>query len=784
MGYAAVKLAWSNIRKRKSATITLMALIVLAVMLLYIGLSVSLKLGSFQEEKIEELHAPDLVAYYKDSSNTQAYRNLVKEYPDTDHWEDEDALLVPERKLEYGDSRVLAGLLILNAQTPRSLSPLALAEQGDDLPSPAGNRVYLPYIFHLSGGYEVGDSFRFSDEKESLSFQIGGFFEEALLGTFTGGALKVFADDSAFSQLKRELGQDAAYRFLSVSLTDPVLSVNQLNQLLMEQLAAAGVSGSYVVMDAASAVEGNRFLIDMLAAILVVFSLLMVLIALIVIRFQILVQIEDYMVHIGVLKANGYTSRQIRGAISLQFFLAGFAAGLPGLAVSQAVMPLAGNLISSSLGLLWPSSFDPASALLSLASVVALVLLVTMLSSRRIRAITPVHALQNGLQAHNFKRNPLPLANSRLPLQLAMGLKALCRQTKQNVMLAVIVAGLTFSSIFCVILNYNMSRDNREVINLVGVERSSVRLTLKQGEIPAGRFAELEGMAGVQKISVLDDLSATVSDNTVLLQVSEDFGKLETQTVYRGRHPQYDNEISLSGVVAKREGKSVGDEMPVTVNGVTLNYLITGLSQQIAQLGMVASMTEEGYHRLVPEYSLHSINIYLDDSMEPAVFTQQVEARYPGEWDILNVEEWLEGTLSTFSGAVSSITWTITAVTMLVVSLILYLVIKTLILRRRREFGILKGLGFTSRHLMTQVALSLLPVIVLGVAAGCVLGYFYSDSLFVLLLSSLGIYNVHFSFNPLQALLLCLTLVAMSYGVSMLVSRRIRKISVYSLISD
>jgi len=781
MGTVIRRLAWSNIRKRKSATTTLFILIAMTVLFLNIGLTVSLKLGTFQEQKMAELHAPDLLSYYSDSGHVEDFQAVVDHYPATDYWEDEQALLLPESKIRYGDSEMLAGFLFLNAETPRQFSPLP---ESVTLPQPdAQDYVYLPLMFHLSGGYEVGEVFTFADGDQDLSFYIAGFFEEPLIGTFNNGAVKVFAGASAYAALEKALGQAAQYHFLSVSLKDSG-EAEKLNQVLTEQIAAWDIGENYVVMDAQSGMFGNRFFINLIAAILVVFSLLLVLIALIVIRFQLMEQIEDYIVNIGILKANGYTSGQIRGAILLQFLLVSFAAGLAGLGVSGVLMPLAGNMISASMGLLWPNAFDIAGALFSLLAVVMLVLAVAGLASRHISAITPVNALQAGLQSHNFKPNRIPLSSSRLGLQPALGLKVLLRQTKQNVMLLVIVAGLTFSSVFCAIMNFNMSGDNSEIINLVGLERSTASLTSNQQGISAQQYKELAAMEGVRKLTMLDQMSATIQDYAVLMKVSDDFSQLETKTVFRGREPVYDNEISLSGIIASRTGTSIGEEVAVTVNGVTESYLITGLSQQISQLGMVASMTDEGFSRLMPDYMRRSVNVYLDKAVEPDAFARQVEERFPGQLHFLNIEKWLKGTLSTFTSAISAITWIITAVTMVVVSLILYLVIKTLILKRKREFGILKGMGFTSLQLMTQIVFSLLPVIIAGVLAGSVLGYFYSDELFVLLLSSLGIYNVEFTVNLPQVLILCLAIVAVAYGVSMLVSLRIRRISVYGLISE
>lgn len=226
--------------------------------------------------------------------------------------------------------------------------------------------------------------------------------------------------------------------------------------------------------------EGNRVFVNILAAILIVFALIMVVISLIVIRFQIFGNIEDNLTNIGVLKANGYTSRQIISSFLLQFVSVSIMASIPGSLISVLVMPLVGNMISSSVGLLWPTTFELLSALLSLLIVTVLILLVAYLSSRKIRRITPIAALQSGLLTHNFKKNHFPLASTSLNLQFALSLKSLFRQTKQNFMIVLIVAGLTFSSIFCSILNFNFKGDTSAVLDLVGLERTNLQLDLKK----------------------------------------------------------------------------------------------------------------------------------------------------------------------------------------------------------------------------------------------------------------------------------------------------------------
>ncbi|WP_405174627.1 ABC transporter permease [Paenibacillus sp. FSL H8-0261] len=774
------KLAWSNIRKRKSATITLFVLIMIAALLLNIGLTVSLKLNSFQQEKISKLNTPDITAYFPLNENVKNYESLVDSYPYTETWENEAALLLPDVKINYGGNNTAIAFLILNKDSQRSMG---LFNTTSRLEPADQNTIYLPYIFHGGSGYNLGDTISFEYDNNKFTYTIGGFTEEPLFGTLTNGALKIFLNDEGYKQLEERLGKEVLFNFLSVQLNERAKEV-KLEQKLSEQIFGSGNTSSFLVMRTDVGLEGNRVFVNILAAILIVFALIMVVISLIVIRFQIFGNIEDNLTNIGVLKANGYTSRQIISSFLLQFVSVSIMASIPGSLISVLVMPLVGNMISSSVGLLWPTTFELLSALLSLLIVTVLILLVAYLSSRKIRRITPIAALQSGLLTHNFKKNHFQLASTSLNLQFALSLKSLFRQTKQNFMIVLIVAGLTFSSIFCSILNFNFKGDTSAVLDLVGLERTNLQLDLKKADHDPKIFAEVEAMSEVQKISILEGRVASIDDSSFMIRVSDDYAKLETQTVYKGRQPIFDNEIAISGVIAKMKNKSIGDEIPVTFNGVTQNYLVTGLSQQINQLGMVATITEDGMRKLQPNYSVQSINVYLKEGEDLQVFIQKLEERLPGQWNVTNILDMLESTLSTFTSAVSSMTAVITAVTIIVVSLILYLVIKTLIMKRKREFGILKGIGYTTFNLMTQITFSLFPVIVVGVLLGSLAGYFFSDSAFVLLLSSLGIYNVQLAVSLPQVLLLCAVILVVAYVVSMLVARRIRKVSVYDLIMD
>ena len=79
-----------------------------------------------------------------------------------------------------------------------------------------------------------------------------------------------------------------------------------------------------------------------------------------------------------------------------------------------------------------------------------------------------------------------------------------------------------------------------------------------------------------------------------------------------------------------------------------------------------------------------------------------------------------------YIAAVYAIMLMVLIITVIVVVMILYLVIKTMIIKRKKEFGVMKAIGYSTIQLMNQISISFLPVIITGVAIGGVLRVFYS----------------------------------------------------------
>ena len=122
-------------------------------------------------------------------------------------------------------------------------------------------------------------------------------------------------------------------------------------------------------------------------------------------------------------------------------------------------------------------------------------------------------------------------------------------------------------------------------------------------------------------------------------------------------------------------------------------------------------------------------------------------------------------------------------VSALVILLVLYLLVKSLIFNKRKDFGIFKAIGYESNDLVIQTALSFMPSIVLSVLIFSVVSYYYANPVMNIAMSSFGIIKANFVVPVAGVVLVGIFIVIVSFLFAVFESRRIRKIEAYELLT-
>ena len=782
-------LTTANLRKNKGQTFSMLVLMLIVAMLLNIGLVVNFGIGSFFDERAEALHTPHFTAFQFESDHFTAFEfeegqdraaiEFLQEYPGVTEVAYEN-VIVGGGNFFIEDVPNFGTVVLANGSTTEQMAAPALI--GDSLPL-VGDAIYVPYFMLSEGGYAIGDAFTLEFWGDEHQFMLAGVTEEILFGARVPNSWRVYVSDDVFYQMQHQY-PDNLFKMISARMEhgdDAVfLAADFMNEFLETGMIDGILSRTY------NAARDNRLNVPrIMAIIMVAFSIILLAVGAIVIRFRIINTIEEGMINIGALKALGFQNYQIISSIVLQFGLIALLGSLIGIVLSQAILPVVADILKPMLGLIWNPAFNIPMMLVALFLVLPVVLLFSALSARRIRKLHPLIALRGGLSTHSFRRNGLPLDKAHGPLALLLGVKQLLQNKKQAVMLILIIGGVTFTAVAGLAAHYNINVNSDAFLDVLAGEAPDLMFFLDDAEdSPAfvenmRRDPEVEAIFGYQNLMLLTD------DVSIWMAIVEDTSYLAGQAVVEGRLPRHDNEIALGAPALTVMGKNLGDWITIRSGDYEQEYLVTGIIQAWNFNGLLGMISFDGASRVLPDFVFHAFSVNLTGETDASTFMEAIRER---EGDIftsvLSIQEIFDGQLSAMGDIFALVTVVILFVVAAVVILVLYLVLKTTILRRRRDLGIQKALGFSTLQLMNQIALSLSPTILLGVAIGAMGGYFGFNLIFALLAQGAGIVRVDLPSPLVWTILLSVALVLLAYAVSMLIAWRIRKISAYALVSE
>ena len=141
-----MSLALANIRKSKSATVSLFIFILIAALLLNIGLMVITQINTFLDSKVEQFKDPHAIIMMDRASYNSNYEEFITNYSGVTETETEETIFMNIAKFDFGNSVLTSSTSIFNADNHRDIGALKLIEK---LNTSSANDIFVPYIFKL-----------------------------------------------------------------------------------------------------------------------------------------------------------------------------------------------------------------------------------------------------------------------------------------------------------------------------------------------------------------------------------------------------------------------------------------------------------------------------------------------------------------------------------------------------------------------------------------------------------------------------------------------------------
>ena len=357
----------------------------------------------------------------------------------------------------------------------------------------------------------------------------------------------------------------------------------------------------------------------------------------------------------------------------------------------------------------------------------------------------------------------------------------------------------------------------------------------------AERISTMQGVKRVQTGSFSLDLSEWISlyafdRESCLVPISyPDFSQCENIQAAAGRLPEHDNEIAVSKLFAAQHSLKVGDDLTLECNRVKKNYIICGLVPSMSNNGTNLYITEQALKRIMPTYRPSAVEIYLEDKTDQAEFqtllmqtygrsvadTRKAESigdtaeeRLSAEADRLIAEylanhgaDHIEYSIQigdmTISGSsesfaiksvqnlahsmqtqiggifhtISLTSWLLMGIAAVVSAIIIIALMEQVVRRQRKELGIMLGLGYTTKELMVQLAMRIMPAVI----AAIILGTVGAAAVFH------AVMDVMVGTTPINIPMMIVTIIIMilfCFGCAYVGAGRIKKISVTELMTE
>lgn len=773
-------IAASNLRRTKGQTVAIVALILLASAMLNLGLMLSTDYKrNFDRchDRLNDGHVT-LVMTGNDTKQQEFLYRTLEEEEGVEEYFCQDALFMVG-SFAYNGGEVNTEFVILEKESAlsRPVGRMEIVEEGE-----GKSGVYLPMLYGADGKIELGDMMDINIGSHVMRYQVCGFLNSAMAGSHNCSMSALLLTADRYEELER-LGYAPASTFASVRIRDKEES--QDFEAALKNKISAAYPAQRVLSNAYGMVSSSRYISQMICSSVVnAMAFFVTLIALVVISSNVINYIQENMKNLGALKAMGYRSVQIVAGLQAQFLGVAVLTSAAGIGLSYCLFPALNRMMIAQTGIPYVMRFLPVPCMITLGTMGGAVALAVWLSARRIRKIEPIVALRQGVLTHSFKRNHVELERARMPLQLALALKTCASGMKQNITVSITMLVLSLVVVFSVLMAQNVIVDMTPFINLIVGETADACVNVHpRAEDDLLQAADRDG--SVEKIYLYSSAEVCHVDGIALVAtMAEDFSQVNNQDVcYQGRFPLYDNEVAIGAKYAREQGLKLGDEIALTAEGKDVDYLICGFTQISNNLGKDCLLTREGFERM-GAFTDMSYYVDLVPGADIEAFRKRMEEGLGSDLNMtINIASVIEGSAGVYVSLMAIIVAGILVLSVAVIAFVLYLLVRTLLGSRKRDYGILKALGFTTGQLVLQTAASFLPAVLLSTAVGIAASAVIINPVVALFLGGIGIVKCTFILPVGWTMLSGAGLVLIAFGLACLLSLRIRKIAPVALLA-
>ena len=774
--YKLFMIAKNNMKKQKGDMITFFILTLLSSFLIFNCLATLNGMGRVMDDRFDKINGSHGIVFIDDDSEKKEC--LEKAFKENEHIKEFETTPVTRIYGEYKNSKDTEwkeyDFLAESFGNEKKQMKILDIDASDY----SENDIFVP--LHMKAGYAIGDTLELKLGDNKYKFNVAGYAEDPYFSSTINITINyIYMSQKMIDKIVDENPKKALdYIAFKGRIDESELAPAASNVIaymstygrddgyyktsdLEEEITGAykDYVGPYMEKnpekDYLSMIAvnwqmmrgGAQFLPMISMAIIMIFGILILVIALIIISFSIKNFIQRNMKNTGILEASGYTVKELRLTILVQIAIIALLGALVGVALAFVSNSKFVDVVSLLLGITWNQPIDYATAMITVISLLVMILLVTWFISRAYKKTGVLDELRGGINTHNFKRNHFTFEKTPLPISVVLSLKGMIGEIGKNVVMVIIIMILVISTLVGFGMMENFGSDPDSLTSIMGFDTGTALI---------GGSKDIEddikNLDGVEDVLVSTGFEPSVShkDKTqnVYTYAYEDISKRPTAILVEGRYAKNDNEILVTTGVANDFNVGVGDVLTITVGDKNADYIITGIDQRMERMGRTICMTLDGAEKIGVSTANVSYTLACKEGVTFDDIESQIDDKDIETDSVIDIDTNMKSTLQSVSTAVQMLCFVIVLITILVVVFVEALVVRAKIVREWRTFGINKALGMTSSQIISQIMMSNVPGIIVGMFIGGALAQVVGSNLCIACFSLFGIRKIAFSISP------------------------------------
>ena len=773
------RLSLFNLKKNKREAAAIVFLtFVTAFLMATFAVSIT-QIGSAFDRCFEETGSADFILLFEDDKYRDIYRDILEEeYNVTDIRESSVLVGMGASIISKKGESTANNIIFADESTERKIENFKkLNALPDDEIEKLSHPIWLPQYFEITAGYAPGDTFTLVFGGRDYPFTIAGFYSTGLYNSSRHMLKCVITDDDMvlLSAVYEE------YRLIAFD-TEMELSYEEYYEKCSAR-SNESVASIVILFDKDTEKWSETNFLNVFLYMSVFLSVVTLICAVFLILHKISKDMEEQMVQIGVLEALGYTSRELSCSYICEYILTGGIGAIIGGITAAAFSPVMDTLTRGMINRDVHTDVDILRILIVVISIIALVTFFALSRAARVKKFPPVVAFRKGIKSHHFGKNILPLEKMRHSINLRLAFKGIFSDLRSNIGSGICMIAAGVAVMFSVYTFDFFRGGYNGLLGVTGMEIPDINITMMSGvngetfcdEI--GKFPEVEKVLLTHAMLNKVEIKGSNQNSTVISY--SDFSLTDNIHPKTGRFPEYDNEIMISAKREETENRHIGDNIILKGDVCEKSYIITGIVSAMNNDSMSVYMTEDGYRRIRPSDRPNTVEITLKNEEDRSAFMNKLTALYGASAKDTAYEQSAQGSLeerirakadekmavlisqygvtdvdyairigdtiisgnssrfvikdiSSMKDLAKSQMESIAAVTKtfsfwavifiaVVVAVILGIIAASAVKRQRRELGIMKSMGYTSRDLMIQLTLRILPVTIISSCIAAVL---------------------------------------------------------------